>query len=137
MKHPLRFSDGLDSKNNKISIVCNDLKIGAEEISDLYRSRWQIELFIKWIKQHLVIKKLYGTSQNAVFNQIYLAMITFCLTLLMKNDLKYQGTLLEMMHWITDFCADKIKTFLYLYFMDPNWLTTGRRIIKHQCIFIV
>src|SRR5690625_3567894 len=93
MKHPLRFSDGLDSKNNKISIVCNDLKIGAEEISDLYRSRWQIELFIKWIKQHLVIKKLYGTSQNAVFNQIYLAMITYCLTLLMKNKYGYKGNI--------------------------------------------
>jgi len=135
MKHPLRLVEVLDSKNNKISIVCNDLNIGAEEISDLYRSRWQIELFFKWIKQHLVIKKLYGTSQNAVFNQIYLAMITFCLTLLMKNDLKYQGTLLEMMHWITDFWADKIKTFLYHLFKDPDRSSKGRRRLQHQRIF--
>src|SRR5690625_7006749 len=83
----------LDRERNIISMRCNDLEIGAEEISDLYRSRWQIESFFKWVKQHLVIKKLYGKNQNAVFNQIYLAMITFCLTLLMKNKYGYKGNI--------------------------------------------
>src|SRR5690625_6659723 len=117
----------LDRERNIISMRCNDLEIGAEEISDLYRSRWQIESFFKWVKQHLVIKKLYGKSQNAVFNQIYLAMITFCLTLLMKNDLKYQGTLLEMMYWIADYWAETLKTLLYNLFGDPDRSSKGRR----------
>ncbi len=99
MKHPLRLIETVDSEGNNISIVCNDAKISAQEISDLYRTRWQIELFFKWVKQHLVLKKLYGKSQNAVFNQIYIAMIVFCLTLLIKHKLGYRGTLLEMMDW--------------------------------------
>src|SRR5690625_1928419 len=135
MKHSLRLVEVLDSEGNKISIVCNDLEIGAEEISDLYRSRWQIELFFKWVKQHLVIKKLYGKSQNAVFNQIYLAMITFCLTLLMKNDLKYQGTLLEKIGRASCREREEIKTLLYNLFKDPDRSSKGRRRLKNRRIF--
>ena len=51
-------------------------------IAELYRERWQIELFFKWIKQHLHIKAFYGTSQNAVYTQIWIAFATtFCLSL--------------------------------------------------------
>ncbi|MCT1901610.1 transposase [Oceanobacillus sojae] len=90
MKHPVQLVETVDSKGNEIRIICNDAKVNAQEISDLYRNRWQIELFFKWVKQHLVIKKLYGKSENAVYNQLFLAMITFCLTLLMKiNSLFY------------------------------------------------
>lgn len=102
MKYPLQLVETLDSEENEIRIICNDAKVSAQEISDLYRNRWQIELFFKWVKQHMVIKKLYGKSENAVYNQIYLAMITFCLVLLMKNKIGYKGTLLEMLNWIRD-----------------------------------
>src|SRR5699024_1621737 len=91
MKNTLQLVETIDSEGNKIRIVCNDAKVSAQEISDVYRNRWQIELFFKWVKQHLVIKKLYGKSENAVYNQLYLAMITFCLTLLMKTKLGYKG----------------------------------------------
>src|SRR5690625_3884127 len=135
MKHSLRLVETLDSEGNKISIVCNDLEISAQEISDLYRSRWQIELFFKWVKQHLVTKKLYGTSQNAVFNQIYLAMITFCLTLLIKHELGYKGTLLEMMNWVTDYWSKKFTTFVSELFKKPERSSKGRRRLQHQRIF--
>ena len=85
MEHPLQLITTVDSEGNEISIVCNDAKLSAKEISDPYRTRWQIELFFRWCKQHLVLKRLYRKSQRAVFNQIYIAMITFCLTLLMKK----------------------------------------------------
>ena len=135
MKHPLRLIETMDSEGNKISIVCNDAKLNAQEISDLYRSRWQIELFFKWIKQHLVLKKLYGKSQNGVLNQIYIAMITFCLNLLLKLDLGYKGSLLEMMNWVTDCWSKTLTTFISELFKKPDCTSKGRRRLQHQRIF--
>src|SRR5699024_8343247 len=112
MENPLQLIETVDSEGNKIRIVCNDANVSAQEISDIYRNRWQIELFFKWVKQHLVIKKLYGKSENAVYNQLYLAMITFCLTLLMKTKLGYKGTLLEMFHWVRDCWSKSMTTFI-------------------------
>lgn len=135
MEHPLRLIETLDSEGNKISIVCNDAKISAQEMSDLYRSRWQIELFFKWVKQHLVLKKLYGKSPNAVYNQIYIAMITFCLTLLMKKKIGYKGTLLEMLNWVSDLWDQKLETFIIEIFKEPERTSRGRRRIEHDRIF--
>ena len=75
-----------DSNGNPIEIISNHYAKDAEEIAEMYRSRWAIETFFKWLKQHVEIKSLYGTSQTAVFNQIWIALIAFCLTLLMKLD---------------------------------------------------
>lgn len=135
MKHPLRLVETLDSEGNKISIVCNDAKMSAQEISDLYRSRWQIELFFKWIKQHLVLKKLYGKSANAVFNQIYIAIITFCLTLLMKKEVGYKGTLLQMLNAIHDFWSEKVSALIKDLFKKPERSSKGRRRLGHDRIF--
>lgn len=68
-------------------LVTNDLNRSSEEIADLYKSRWQIELFFKWIKQNLKIKKFLGKSENAVKTQICIALISFVLLHLM-NELK-------------------------------------------------
>ncbi|MFB4166335.1 IS4 family transposase, partial [Alteribacillus sp. JSM 102045] len=135
MKHPLRLVEALDREGNKIAIVCNDAKISAEEISDLYRSRWQIELFFKWVKQHLILKKLYGKSANAVFNQIYIAMIVFCLTLLMKHQLNYKGSLLEMLDWICDCWSKSFKNFIREVFKPPSRQSKGRQKLWHERIF--
>ncbi len=66
-------------------LVTNDLNRSSEEIADLYKSRWQIELFFKWIKQNLKIKKFLGRSENAVKTQICIAIIAFVLIRLMQN----------------------------------------------------
>lgn len=66
-------------------LVTNDLNRSSEEISELYKSRWQIELFFKWIKQNLKIKKFLGRSENAVKTQICIALISFVLLHLMKE----------------------------------------------------
>ena len=62
-----------------IRVVTNDLEAPASEIAELYKQRWQIELFFKWIKQNLKIKHFMGTSQNAIRIQIYVALIAFVL----------------------------------------------------------
>lgn len=136
MEHPLQLITSVDSEGNEISIVCNDAKISAKEMSDLYRTRWQIELFFKWCKQHLVLKKLYGKSQRAVFNQIYIAMITFCLTLLMKKETGYQGTLFELFEWIADCWSDKFSVFLKALFKPPEHSSLGRRqSVDHEQVY--
>ena len=73
-----------DTEGNLITIVTNDLDLAPEEIGDIYRKRWQIETFFKWMKQNLDIKKFYGTSQQAVENQVYIALIIFCLMKLIQ-----------------------------------------------------
>ncbi|KGT72729.1 hypothetical protein MA20_48560, partial [Bradyrhizobium japonicum] len=94
MKHPVRLIGTQDSKGNLIMIMTNDMAISAEEVSDVYRYRWHIELFFKWVKQHLHIKWFYGTSSSAVYTQIGIALITYCLLLLLQRKVGYRGQLL-------------------------------------------
>lgn len=68
-------------------LITNDFKHSDEEIAELYKKRWQIELFFKWIKQNLKIKKFLGRSENAIKTQICIAMISFIL-LKMTKELK-------------------------------------------------
>lgn len=63
MKNQLQLVETMDSNGNKIRIVCNDAKRSALEISDIYRNRWKIELFFKWVKQHLVIKNFMARAK--------------------------------------------------------------------------
>ncbi len=68
-----------------LRLVTNDLEAPASEIAQLYKTRWQIELFFKWIKQNLKIRKFLGTSQNAVKIQIITAMIAYLLIRLAQH----------------------------------------------------
>jgi hypothetical protein len=70
--------------------LTNDFDLPAVTIAELYKSRWQIELFFKWIKQHLRIKAFYGTSQNAVKAQIWIAVSTYLLVAIVKKELRLE-----------------------------------------------
>src|SRR5699024_62957 len=63
-------------------LIMNRFDLDADEIAEVYKSRWAIELFFKWMKQHLSIQKFYGHSDQAVYTQVYLAMIVYCLHVL-------------------------------------------------------
>ncbi len=75
----------VEGKKDPIRIVTNDLKSKARDIARLYKKRWQIELFFKWIKQNLKIKTFLGTSENAVRIQVLVAMIAFILLRLLNR----------------------------------------------------
>lgn len=66
----------------------NNFTIAAEDVALLYKYRWRVELFFKWMKQHLRIKEFYGTSENAVKIQIYVAIIAYCLVVVVKESMK-------------------------------------------------
>src|SRR5699024_6057513 len=74
--------------------------VSAEEISDIYRSRWAIELFFKWLKQHVEIKHFYGMTETALQNQIYIALITYCLHVLIRFEADSNQSLLRISLWL-------------------------------------
>lgn len=86
----------LDSKDNELHLLTNRFDSSADEIAELYKSHWAIELFFKWIKQHLNIKKFYGQSEQAVHNQVYIAMIVYCLNVLAQLSSKSKRTYLQI-----------------------------------------
>jgi IS4 transposase len=89
----LRRIKVLRTNGEMITLVTNDLQTAAAEIADLYRQRWEIELFFKWIKQHLKIKRFLGESENAVRIQLLTALIAYLLVALLKTTLQLPGTL--------------------------------------------
>lgn len=135
MKYPLRLIETVDSQGNKLAIIINDAKMSTQEISDLYRSRWQVELFFKWVKQHKVLKNCYGKSPNAVYNQVYIAMITFCLTLLMKKKIHYQGTLLKMREFLEEYWWRSFSVFIKEVFKEPDRTSSGRKKYNYELLF--
>jgi hypothetical protein len=79
--------------DNTLVFLTNNFSLPAIVIADLYRSRWQVELFFKWIKQNLRIKSFYGTSENAVKTQIWIAVCVYVQVAIMKKRLKLQASL--------------------------------------------
>ena len=91
----IRFNDPKTGK--RLVFLTNNFVLPALTITELYRCRWQVELFFKWIKQHLRIKQFYGTTENAVKTQIWIAVSTYVLVAIVKKRLKIQASLYEML----------------------------------------
>lgn len=87
--------------------LTNNLTANAGLISELYRNRWSVELFFKWVKQHLKIKKFWGTSENAVRIQIYCAIITYCLVAIVQHDMKLDRSVYEILQILGISLTDK------------------------------
>jgi transposase len=91
---PLRRIRYLDPKTGeRLVFLTNNFDLPALTIAVLYKARWQIELFFKWIKQHLRIKVFYGTSENAVKTQIWIAISTYLLVAILKRELRLEQSL--------------------------------------------
>jgi hypothetical protein len=93
--------------NRTFVFLTNNMALTAQEIAFLYKNRWQIELFFKWIKQHLKIKSFWGTSENAVRIQIYSAITTYCLVAIVKSDLKIDRSTYEILQILGISLLDK------------------------------
>ena len=83
------------------------MDLTAEEIVLLYKNRWQVELFFKWIKQHLKIKAFWGTSENAVRIQIYSAIIAYCLVAIVGKEFKIERSTYEILQILGISLLDK------------------------------
>ena len=87
--------------------LTNHFQVISDQVALLYKNRWQIELFFKWIKQHLKIKSFWGTSENAVRIQIYSAIITYCLVSIIGKELKIERSTYEILQVIGISLLDK------------------------------
>ena len=87
--------------------LTNNMDLTALQITLLYKNRWQVELFFKWIKQHLKVKSFWGTTENAVRIQIYSAIITYCLISIVAAELKIDRSTYEILQIVGISLLDK------------------------------
>ena len=105
---PLRKVIYYDEEQSRTFVfLTNNFVLPAPIIAELYRNRWSVELFFKWLKQHLKIKKFWGTSENAVRIQIYCAIITYCLVVIVKHDMKLERSVYEILQIVGISLTDK------------------------------
>jgi hypothetical protein len=97
-----------DSEHDKdLVFLTNNMDLKASEIAFLYKKRWAVELFFKWMKQHLKIKSFWGTTLNAVKIQMYCAVIAYCLVALVGNKLKVDRSIYEILQILSISLLDK------------------------------
>ena len=94
--------------DNEFEFITNNFRLSALKIALLYKHRWSVELFFKWIKQHLRIKSFWGYSENAVRIQMYSALITYLTISIMKEKLKLKQTNYEILQILNFSLIDKI-----------------------------
>jgi len=95
----------------RLVFLTNNFALDAKTIADLYRTRWQIELFFKWIKQHLRIKAFYGTSENAVKTQIWSAVSVYLLVAIARKRLAVQANLYTILQVLSVTLLEKTPLF--------------------------
>lgn len=110
----------------RLVFLTNNFTLSAKTIADLYKCRWQVELFFKWIKQHLRIKSFFGYSENAVKAQIWIAISTYVLVAILKKRLALEQSLYTILQVISISLFEKVP--IYQLFNDAGYeskFTTG------------
>jgi len=107
--HRLRLIEYYDSEKARTFLfITNNFLLSAQTIADIYRSRWRIELFFKWIKQHLRIKAFFGTSENAVKTQIWIALAVYALIAILKKQLSLSHSMHSVIQVLSLCSTEKI-----------------------------
>ncbi len=111
----------LDADTNKrLIFLTNNFTLPAPVIAQLYKCRWQVELFFKWIKQHLRIKAFYGTTENAVKTQIWIAISVYVLVAIVKKSLKLNRSLYTILQILSVTLFEKTPILQALSPIDYN-----------------
>jgi IS4 transposase len=114
---PIRFYDEEDER--EFTFQTNAKHITAIDVAELYKKRWLVELFFKWLKQHLKIKKFEGTTKNAVRIQISVAIITYCIVAIVQHDMQLDRSTYEVLLILSISLTD--KTHLHGLFDKTNF----------------
>lgn len=109
---PLRRVVFYDTEHRRrLVLLTNDFALPALTIAQLYKCRWQVELFFKWIKQHLRIKAFYGTSDNAVKTQVWIAICVYVLVAIVKKEMRVQRSMYEILQVLSVTLFEKTPLF--------------------------
>ena len=108
----IRYFD--TEKNKRLIFLTNHFSLPAFTVAELFRCRWKIEIFFKWIKQHLRIKSFYGTSENAVKTQIWIAISVYVLVAIIKKKLQLKGSLYTLLQILSLSLFEKTSLFQLL-----------------------
>lgn len=131
---PLRRIRYLDAEQNRRFVfLTNNFILPATTIAELYRCRWRVELFFKWIKQHLRIKTFYGTDENAVKTQIWIAVTTYLLVAIMKKELKLEQSMYEILQILSVTILHKMP--ILQAFCDFTPMENNNRSAKQLTLF--
>jgi len=124
----IRYRDPESGKT--LVFLTNQFALPALTICGLYRCRWQVELFFKWIKQHLRIKRFYGTSENAVRTQIWIAISVYVLVAIIKKQLRLDVTLHTLLQILSLTLFEKLPMQQAFGRVDPveNNLISDRQL---------
>ena len=124
----VRYRDPTTHKS--LVFLTNHFGISALTVCSLYKSRWQVELFFKWIKQHLRIKRFFGTSENAVKSQVWIAVATYVLVAIARKRLKLDLSLHTMLQVLSVTPFEKIPLFQLFSDIveDPNMTTAPNQL---------
>jgi Transposase DDE domain/Domain of unknown function (DUF4372) len=114
----VRYYDA--EKKKRLIFLTNNFILSATTIAELFRCRWKIELFFKWIKQHLRIKAFYGTSENAVKTQIWIAISVYVLVAIVRKKLQLKGSLYTMLQILSVSLFLKTPLFQLLSEIEPD-----------------
>ena len=101
----VRYYD--QEQDREFMFLTDAMDLTAQQIADLYKNRWQIELFFKWLKQHLKIKKFWGTTENAVRIQISAAITAYCLVAIVQHDMQLKRSTYEVLQILSISLTDK------------------------------
>ena len=112
--------------DKQLTFLTNNFMLDAKTVADLYKCRWQVELFFKWIKQHLKIKSFFGISENAVKTQIWIAISVYVLVAIMKKNLRLEHSLYTILQILSVTIFEKMSIFQVFTETDyKNKMTTS------------
>jgi hypothetical protein len=103
-----------NGKEQVITVITNNMELAASTIATLYKGRWEIEVFFRWIKQNLRIKSFLGTSKNAVMTQVWAAMILYLLLSFIKYQTRFRASITELMRIFREVLLEKSSMIEYL-----------------------
>jgi hypothetical protein len=129
---PLRKVSYFDAETNKrLKFLTNNFTLPALTIAQIYKQRWQVELFFKWIKQHLRIKAFYGTSENAVKTQVWIAVSMYVLVAIVRKRLGLEASLYQILQILSVTLFEKTPILQALQTIDsqPDLLDSPNQLI--------
>lgn len=130
--HPVRVVEYRDDEGNLYKVATNRWDLTSEEIAELYKARWLIELFFKWIKQSLRFVKIWSTNPQGIWNQMLIGMIAYILTLIVKIITNSKKTLKDILMYIRAFFDKSWDKFIDRLNRQPSNTSKGRQKIPDK-----